>query len=684
MPDIFLSYSRDDLSTARRFAEAFEREGFSVWWDQTLNPGEAFDEVTEKALNEARAVVVLWSKKSVASRWVRSEATQANDSKTLVPVMIEPCKRPIMFELTHTANLAHWNGDASDPAWQSYLAGVKRMVGKGEPNQSASPSVGIRRDGWRISAISLGILVAVLVIAGGILWVLNRKLGGQAAPIAAAAATLRDSVAVMPFANLTGDPSKDYLGDGMSEEIINSLAQVEGLKVPARTSTFAYKGRNTDIRQIGKELGVATVLEGSVRAAGKRIRITAQLINAQDGLHMWSKTYDEEFTDLFKLQDDLAHSIAEALQVKMNPGAGSAGPLGAPTQDLEAYQLYLQASAVADTANSFAEFSRALELLHQSLVKDPNFARAYALSATVRMFTITGGRGSPNALADAEREASRALALDPHLAQARAALGNIDAIRGKWLDAESNYRAAMAADPADGNIPLSLAIYVAGSVGQLRKALAEAQEAFRLSPANPSTSSLVGGQYSLMGLDEEAIKFSNLSTKLSGRPDTVLAPRVLGNAALRRGDFAAAADYAVVGLFPSLHAADGEGVIRNAVLAIPDSTRQAAASRQLQAMVAAVGEDKLEVITVKDLLQLYTSLGDVDQAYRLMNHVLVRLGRDGTVGTAWGGLWLPEMRPFRRDPRFQDLASRMNFMSYWQQYGPPDDCDLTNGKLTCH
>ena len=119
MPDIFLSYSRDDQPTARRFAEAFGREGFSVWWDQTLRSGEAYDKVTEKALEEARAVVVLWSVKSVDSRWVRAEATQADRNGTLVPVMIEPCKRPIMFELTHTAELSHWKGDPGDPAWKA-------------------------------------------------------------------------------------------------------------------------------------------------------------------------------------------------------------------------------------------------------------------------------------------------------------------------------------------------------------------------------------------------------------------------------------------------------------------------------------------------------------------------------------------------------------------------------------
>jgi len=128
LTDIFVSYSREDQPVARRFAENFEREGFSVWWDQALSPGEAFDQVTEQALEEARAVVVLWSKTSVNSRWVRAEATQANANNRLLPVMIEACRRPIMFELTHTADLSSWNGDGHDPAWQTFVASVRRFV----------------------------------------------------------------------------------------------------------------------------------------------------------------------------------------------------------------------------------------------------------------------------------------------------------------------------------------------------------------------------------------------------------------------------------------------------------------------------------------------------------------------------------------------------------------------------
>jgi hypothetical protein len=137
-PDIFLSYSREDQAIARRFAEGLQSEGFRVWWDAVLAPGETFDQVTEQSLREARAVVVLWSKKSVTSRWVRSEATQADRYGTLVPVMIEPCDRPIMFELSHTADLSGWKGDRDEAVWRTFADGLRRFVERNETAGTAT------------------------------------------------------------------------------------------------------------------------------------------------------------------------------------------------------------------------------------------------------------------------------------------------------------------------------------------------------------------------------------------------------------------------------------------------------------------------------------------------------------------------------------------------------------------
>src|SRR6516165_7388770 len=138
-PDIFLSYNREDVAVAQAYRDAFAREGLDVWWDATLRSGETYDEVTEAALRGAKAVVVLWSPRSVASRWVRAEATIAERNKTLMPVTIEPCDRPVMFELTQTADLAHWKGEAGDKAWLAFLGDVRRRVGRGgaEPAEAA-------------------------------------------------------------------------------------------------------------------------------------------------------------------------------------------------------------------------------------------------------------------------------------------------------------------------------------------------------------------------------------------------------------------------------------------------------------------------------------------------------------------------------------------------------------------
>jgi TIR domain len=196
--DIFLSYNREDSLVARRFAEGLEREGFSVWWDTALRSGEAYDEVTEAALRDSGAVVVLWSPRSVVSRWVRAEATLAERAAKLIPAMIEPCQRPIMFELTQTAELGHWQGDTADAAWRGFVSDLERHLG-------------------------------------------NERTPGTAAPAAPAPAA-EPLLAVLPFDNLSPDPEMDFFSDGVSEEIIGLLTKGARLKVIGRTSSFQYRG----------------------------------------------------------------------------------------------------------------------------------------------------------------------------------------------------------------------------------------------------------------------------------------------------------------------------------------------------------------------------------------------------------------------------------------------------------
>ena len=397
MHDIFLSYSRDDQATARRFAQGLEREGFIVWWDQTMNAGDVFDEVIEKALEAAAATVVLWSKSSVVSRWVRAEATTADRRGRLVPVMIEDCTRPIIFELRQTAELSHWKGDADDPAWRVFVEGLRRFTGKAGSAQTAarlSPDTGRRRPLKKWLTIAAA---GLLAIGAGTAWHLLGSAGSRAAKVGPV------TLAVLPFANLSADPDQDYFSDGLTEEILNVLAQVPELRVTGRTSSFSFKGRNEDLRSIANQLGVANLLEGSIRKDGSRLRITAQLIDGRDGAHLWSKTYERELKDVFTVQDEVSSDVARALAVRLDVGDLSSRSGG--TTNVEAYEKFLQArsaKAQYDTANA----EKAVELAREAVALDPTFGAAW-VSMAQSLYDLPGSYGRRPA--DAARLIAQAL-----------------------------------------------------------------------------------------------------------------------------------------------------------------------------------------------------------------------------------------------------------------------------------
>jgi adenylate cyclase len=545
----------------------------------------------------------------------------------------------------------------------------------------------------RVSGPELTIITILLLIAGSILWALSRTSGEHAVTTTVAASSVitsatasaapRTAIAVMPFANLTGDPGNDYVGDGMSEELINVLTKVPGLTVPSRTSSFAYKGRNTGLKQIARDLQVGTILEGSVRSAGSTIRVTAQLIDAQSDRHLWSETYDRKFADLFRLQDDLATAIVQALQVNLNGAAPASVTQAPPTRNLEAYELYMQGRTLESRGRE-ADLRDALSMYQRAFALDPGFARAVAASANLRLTVMAVGYPLPRALADAEREASQALALDPKLAYASAALGTIKAMQGKWLDADAAFRAAISQDPGDSTIRKAYTDFVLDAAGYLNRSLAQRREAYRLAPADVVAVMDLAAGYSLMGRDTDATRYADLAVKLGYPPEVIPIPHIYGNAAIRSGRYREAADRIVVTLPASIRAAGADEVIRRVYVAIGDPQKRLAASAELQSFLGKLKEDDPDVNARKFVIQVFTQLDALDLAYQFANQSLDYLARTGTVGSAWGLLWLPEMRPFRRDPRFQGFATRLGLIPYWQQYGAPDGCDLKDGKVTCH
>jgi TolB-like protein len=473
LPDIFLSYNREDHATARRFAEGFEREGLSVWWDATLRSGEAYDEVTEQALRDAKAVVVLWSKKSVISRWVRAEATLADRNKTLVPVMIEDCRRPIMFELTQTADLSAWSGDASDRAWQGYLADVRRFVEKDSLGVELRAEVA--RSSARVSDTSSTMDSAV-----------------ERVP----------SIAVLPFANISGDKEQEYFSDGLAEEIINALARLPTLKVVARTSAFAFRGQNTDIRRIAETLGVAHILEGSVRRAGQRIRVTAQLITARDGLHLWSERYDRELADVFAVQDEISAAISEALKVKLSPRAPDK-PRHTPK--LPAYEALLKARHLhwKATPESMGE---AKVLYEQAIALDPQYALAHAGYAGYLFGRANLGLSPIREVAPAVRAlAQRALELDPSLAEAHEALCLLAAAYDyDWHEAGRQFALATPGGRGSPQAHFTCGLFYFLGSGRRQEAVEQLQLAVQEDPLHLSYRSVLAWSLGAVGWHEEA------------------------------------------------------------------------------------------------------------------------------------------------------------------------------------
>jgi TolB-like protein len=547
----------------------------------------------------------------------------------------------------------------------------------------------------RVSGPELVIITFLGVIAGTVLWRFTGRSEATIKTVAVASQTTttavpRTSVAVLPFANLTGDASKEYLGDGMAEELINTLNKVPGLKVPARTSTFAYKGRNTDIRQIARDLGVGTVLEGSVRAAGKRIRITAQLINAQDGLHLWSESYDEEFTDIFKLQDKLARAIAGALLPSLNGTAlTSVVQAAPPTQDVEAYNLYLRGVSLVQRTSS-ENAARAIDYFQQALARDPDFARAYAMIAEAHM-----GWGAIDHTFEhftaAERAALQALALDSSLYNAHNALAGATAARGQLLDMEAHGRAALSFAPTDGYVQAVRGITV-GLTGRMREALDAGHKGYTLAPANPFVLAYLAFFESLSGRDAEALKYAAAARELAFPAKSVPLPIVYELAALRARRYLEAAKFAS----EALNGADPNQartaeVSRRVYAALADPGLRSAAIAARQRLYPKAVQSGIANGTLNNLdpcLQsslAYGFIGAVDTAYELANQCLDQAA-PGAIDhfLALNRLWIPELSQFRADPRFQALATRLRYMEYWQQYGLPDDCSWKAGTLTCH
>ena len=402
MARIFLSYARDDVEQARQLASCISEAGHDVWWDRHLHGGSRFAAEIDKALKVAEAVVVLWSSHSIESAWVQDEAAEGRDSGRLVPVSLASAKPPLGFRQFQTIDLGSWNGTGTPDAITTILEAIGRTCGT-----EARPS--------------------------------GAEKSGEAK-----ASQTRASICVLPFANMSGEPEQEYFSDGITEDIITDLSNVSALSVIARNTAFTFKGQSLDVKEVAQKLGVTHVLEGSVRKAGNRVRITAQLIDGAKGDHVWAARFDRDLDDIFAIQDEISKAIVDALKVKLLPGEKQAIE-NRGTNSVEAYNLYLMARQQWVSGN-FGDPRREeaiIKLCKQATLLDPNYAEAWALMALAQLdLRFVQGR-EENALPAAER----ALEINPRLAEAHCIRARYIEEEGRTEEAEQQIRIALMLDP---------------------------------------------------------------------------------------------------------------------------------------------------------------------------------------------------------------------------------------------
>ncbi|MCX7041270.1 MAG: protein kinase [Gammaproteobacteria bacterium] len=379
--------------------------------------------------------------------------------------------------------------------------------------QSAQGKAPTRR--WLLWAAAAAVVLAVLAmmfinVAGDApLLVANEASpAASAAPAAASAAPAQArTIAVMPFLNMSNDADQEYFSDGMTEELLNALAKVPGLNVTARTSVFSLKGQRHDVRELGKLLGVAYILEGSVRQADGKVRITAQLVRADNGFHLWSETYDRKLEDVFALQAELAGTIAQQLKLPLGMG-GSDGLVTQRTTNSQAYALYLQARAAFKARGDGVKQS--IDLYRQAVRLDPKFAPAWAgLSASLGVLPYwlpddEAKATTPKLLGEAEAAARQALQLAPDLAEAHTALASAYAFQWKWKEAEPHFKRALELAPRDPDVYFEYAKWL-GGMGRLEESLQANARAVELDPLTPMYLNGQGFSLRVLGRSEEEV-----------------------------------------------------------------------------------------------------------------------------------------------------------------------------------
>ena len=628
MADVFVSYKAEDRKRIKPLVEALQAEGFSVWWDEQIGGGAAWRHAIEAELNAAKCVIVAWSKQSVGpdGTFVQDEATRAQERHVYVPVLIDKVHLPLGFGETQALPLVGWRGERSDPRYQAICSAVQRLAGQRESRiQPAGPKVDRR-------AVIAGGAVATVAVVGAGAWALLRPTSAGAA----------NSIAVLPFANLSGNPAEAYFSDGIAEELRNALARLAGLKVVGRTSSEAV--RNDDAETAAKKLGVSTILTGSVRQSPSLIRVSAQLVDGDTGLEKWSNNYDRPPGDVIKIQTDIAENVATALSAALGGAARSAISVGG-TSNAEAQRLLFQAEAATRRGDRQA-LKDGISLADAAIRIDPNYAEAYARKALFTTWYASTYANDVAQLVTMRNEglaiAKKALQLAPNLVTAHRALAENNRVALNLGAATSEYRRALELAPGDASVTSDYA-YFSAELGHSADGLRLSARSIKLDPLNINT---YFGRYLVLISTHRYAEVVSFSQELERtRPHLFNWPEGVAYALILQNKLAEAERYQQMAPADSYNRMVNEA----AILA------RTGKSDQVPATIAKMREVYGDTASFQ-YGQVYAQTGDKDRAFRALDRAweirdsgLLRLKTD------------PYIEPLRSDPRYAALLQKMNF-----------------------
>jgi TolB-like protein/tetratricopeptide (TPR) repeat protein len=538
---VFLSYASQDAPAAQHLCEALRAAGVEVWFDQSeLRGGDAWDSSIRKQIKTCALFIPLISRNTHDrdEGYFRLEWKLAVDRSHqmsagrafLMPVVIDDT-RDDDEQVPERFREVQWTRLPDGGTSPAFVERVRRLLSaepSSGPAESKSESVheaatpAARTPSsrfWRSKASLLAAAAVVVVILG--YFAANRVMpskhsgelpaapASQVAP-ANAFAPPPHSIAVLPFVNLSGDKDQEYFSDGLTEELLNSLAEIEGLQVAARTSAFSFKGQDNDIGMIARKLNVGAVLEGSVRRSAHTIRITAQLINSVTGFHQWSKTYDRDLGDVLKLQTEIATAVASALRVTLLGDVAAKVELGG-TRNPAAFDAYLRGAKAFSLRHDAKDLPIAIAAYTEAIRLDPHYALAFA--ARSRSFSAAASEaeaGAREIFDKARADARQALDLAPELAQAHLALGGVSEVTMNLTQASESYGRALELAPGNAQV-LRISGGFAAAMGQFDKGLEATRRAVVLDPLDrPSHSELGRSLYAARRYEEALRAFAQV------------------------------------------------------------------------------------------------------------------------------------------------------------------------------